>query len=246
MSWGIPPTLRRAKRVICISHATAVDVNRRFGIPFSQIDETLLAAGPQYTVRHQSDWEPTLRHYGLTAQGYLLFLGTLEPRKNVDGLLRAYRRALDAGIDTPLVISGRRGRYYDSTFELIDTLQLRNQVIYTDYVSNDEAVNLYNGAAAFVFPSHYEGFGLPVLEAMACGTPVITSNVSSLPELAAGSALLVEPGDDSALAESLVRITREPTLRAQLRNAGLRRAAEFSWEQCAQETLQSWEKATAR
>jgi glycosyltransferase involved in cell wall biosynthesis len=242
----IPPTLKRAARVICISHATAVDVNSRFGIPFSRIDETLLAAGPHYCVLPQSEWEPTLQRFGVTAQGYYLFLGTLEPRKNVDGLLRAYRKAMDAGIEIPLVIAGRRGRYYEPTFALVESLQLQNRVIFTDYVSNDEAIHLYNGAAAFAFPSHYEGFGLPVLEAMACGAPVITTNVSSLPELAAGSALLVEPADDEALAAALVRIMREPGLRETLRSAGIQRAGEFSWERCAQETIRSWEVAAAR
>lgn len=239
----IPPTVRRAARIVCDSQSTAEDLITRFDRPRAQLDTVLLAASSHYQLREPAAIAPTLARWGLQPQGYFLFLSTLEPRKNVDGLLRAYKLAVNAGVTAPLVIAGRRGRYYEPIFQLMESLQLREQVIYTDYVSASEAVDLYNGALAFAYPSHYEGFGLPVLEAMACGAPVITANVSSLPEVAGDAGLLVPPGDDAALARALLQVWADGALRARMRAAGLRHAAGFSWQRCARETVASCERA---
>lgn len=237
----IPPTLAACARVICISQHTADDVHTRFQTPRDRLDAVHLAAGEQHKPRTGAQIAPTLSRFGLAPQGYLLFLSTLEPRKNVDGLLRAYSQL---GEGAPrLVIAGRRGRYYEGIFALVESLRLGERVVFTDYVSDEQAIDLYSGALAFVYPSHYEGFGLPVLEAMACGAPVVTTNVSSLPEIAGDAALLVPPGDDAALAAALARVAHDAPLRAALRTAGLRQAAQFSWERCARETVRVWEKA---
>lgn len=239
----IPPTVTRAARILCDSQSTADDLTRRFGVPPARLDTVLLAASSHYQLRDSAAIAATLARWKLQPQGYFLFLSTLEPRKNVDGLLRAYKLAVDAGVTTPLVIAGRRGRYYEAIFQLMESLQLGERVIYTDFVSTDEAVDLYNGAMAFVYPSHYEGFGLPILEAMACGAPVITTNISSLPEVAGDAGLLLPPGDDAALAQALQRVAGDGELRAHLREAGLQQAATFSWQRCALETVASCARA---
>lgn len=179
------------------------------------------------------------RQYGLPDR-YILFLGTLEPRKNVTTLLQAFsllrHEKLDQGLK--LVIAGGRGWGDESLLTRVEALGLRDHVIFTGFVEEEHLPDLYREALLFVYPSLYEGFGLPILEAMACGTPVITANTSSMPEVAGGAAILVEPTKPEALASAMASVLADPALREELRRKGIARAKGCSWDAVAQKTLE--------
>jgi alpha-1,3-rhamnosyl/mannosyltransferase len=198
---------------------------------------------PTFRVLSGAETEPVLAQYGLRAGAYLLALGTLQPRKNLLTLLRAVRLLLDDGCDPGLVVLvGATG--WGSTLEAeVERLGLTPRVRILGYLPNEALPAIYSGARAFAFPSLYEGFGLPVLEAMACGTPVVASNCSSLPEVVGEAGLLADPRRPAAFAGALRRLLAEPDLAARLREAGLARAAEFTWERCARETARILEEA---
>jgi glycosyltransferase involved in cell wall biosynthesis len=167
-------------------------------------------------------------------------VGTLQPRKNLGRLLEAYallRKRAQRGEAPGLVIAGRKGWLYDQIFQQVERLGLESKVVFPGYVPQDDLPALLSGARLFVFPSLYEGFGLPVLEAMACGTPVACSNVSSLPEVAGDAALLVDPLDVRGMAEAMNRLLQDEGLRTQLVERGYRQVRQFSWARCARETL---------
>jgi glycosyltransferase involved in cell wall biosynthesis len=165
----------------------------------------------------------------------------LEPRKNLEGLLRAFARAKKAGIPHTLVIAGARGWGDSRLAPLPEALGISDSVIFTGFVEDDDLPHLYGNADFFVYPSLYEGFGLPVLEAMACGTPVITANTSSIPEVAGDAALLVDPRSEMELAAAMVQLAGDPGLRADLGRRGGSQAARFSCERTVGETLAVYE-----
>ena len=169
---------------------------------------------------------------------FVLFLGAMEPRKNLPRLLEAFA-ALAPGLrrEFPLVVAGAQGWLNDSVHEQAQKLGLGESVRFAGYIEQGDLAALYSLASVFAYPSVWEGFGLPVLEAMACGTPVLTSNVSSLPEVAGAAAVLVPPADVDAMADGLSRLLCDSALRADLVARGLRRVGAFSWERCARETL---------
>lgn len=165
---------------------------------------------------------------------YLLYLGTLEPRKNIERLVEAYGVLRQRNADVPpLILAGRKGWMYDTIFAKIQELGLEQYVCSTGYVENEAVPLLIAGAVAFLFPSIYEGFGMPPLEAMACGTPVLTANVSSMPEVAGDSAVLVDPFSVESIAEGMERLVEKPDLRRELSERGIRRASQFTWERSA-------------
>jgi glycosyltransferase involved in cell wall biosynthesis len=168
---------------------------------------------------------------------YLLFVSTIEPRKNLIRLLAAFERLQAAGLTDALVIVGKRGWLYDNFFAALEASPAKQAVIFPGWVADADLPAIYGGAQVFAFPSLFEGFGLPVLEAMACGTPVVCSNSSSLPEVADDAALLVDPLDVDALTGALERLLRDPALAADLRARGLAQAARFSWARAAAETI---------
>jgi glycosyltransferase involved in cell wall biosynthesis len=180
----------------------------------------------------------------LGGRPYILHVGTLEPRKNIDVLIRAFARLRET-LDLPhaLALVGARGWDYEPLFALVARLGLDQHVHFADYVRPADLPLWYTGADLFAFPSVYEGFGLPVLEAMACGLPAVTTDSSSLRELAADAALVVEPGSSEALEEAMGRILEDRALRDRLRAKGLARAAEFSWEETARQTVRVYEAA---
>jgi glycosyltransferase involved in cell wall biosynthesis len=174
----------------------------------------------------------------LGSRPYLLAVGTVQPRKNLLGLLRAHRILLDAiGGEVQLVLAGRPAWGKGAVERELRRLGLAPHVRLLGYITDDDLAALYSGALAYVQPSLYEGFGLTVLEAMACGVPVVASNTSSLPEVVGGAGLLVDPNDPHDIASAVGRLIDKPHLRAELSAAGRRRAAEFSWDHCARETL---------
>jgi glycosyltransferase involved in cell wall biosynthesis len=174
----------------------------------------------------------------------ILFVGTIEPRKNVARLVEAYSRLRDGQVK--LVIGGARGWLYEEVFARVEELELTGDVLFPGYIPPDELPLWYNAAELFVYPSLYEGFGLPPLEAMACGTPVITSNVSSLPEVVGEAGLTVDPMDSMGLAEAMNQVLADEALRQSMRERGLSRASRFSWAKAARETVGVYRRALSR
>jgi glycosyltransferase involved in cell wall biosynthesis len=172
----------------------------------------------------------------------VLCVGTLEPRKNHTRLVEAFARIYDGS--SKLVLAGGKGWLYDELFAKVETLGLHEAVIFPGYVANEDLVLWYNAATVFAYPSLYEGFGMPILEAQACGTPVMTSNVPPLPEAAGDAALFSDPYDVEALATNMNRLLTEKSLRFELRERGLAHASEFTWMRTAQETAHVYRRAT--
>lgn len=173
---------------------------------------------------------------------YFLYVGTLEPRKNLLGLIEAYRIAKPKIGDCKLVLSGVRGWKYDSIFEKIKEYGLEQDVFFPGYMSAEDLVKLYSGAKAFVFPSFYEGFGIPPLEAMACGVPVITSNCSCLPEVSGDAAVLINPKDWEQLADAMERMLTDTQLRETCISRGFERVKNFTWERAADKVFEIYKE----
>ncbi|HEY0319371.1 MAG TPA: glycosyltransferase family 1 protein [Pyrinomonadaceae bacterium] len=175
---------------------------------------------------------------------FLLFVGTIEPRKNLLTLVRAYEEILRASPFRPqLVIAGREGWLMDDLFAYIKGAGLQDRLRFTGYISDEDLSALYSSCRAFIYPSLYEGFGLPPLEAMACGAPVITSRIHSISEVVGRAAHLVEPTDARAMAQSIIRLLGDDAEREKLRTAARERAAEFTWEKTAEQTLEIYRQA---
>jgi glycosyltransferase involved in cell wall biosynthesis len=170
----------------------------------------------------------------------------IEPRKNLTVLLEAYQHLLDQGSELRLVIAGKKGWLYRGFFERLHELGLEDQVVFPGFVPEPDLPALYSAAELFVFPSLYEGFGLPVLEAMACGTPVVCSNTSSLPEIVGDAAICLHPQDRGAWVAALTEVLENQQLRAELKAKGLARAARFSWQEAARETMAVYRSVLAR
>jgi glycosyltransferase involved in cell wall biosynthesis len=232
-------SLRAARRVIAISQATRDDLVRHYNADPARIAVVHhgLAAGFR-PVEDGAQVAAAAARHGLRGP-YFLYVGTLQPRKNLARLIEAYAAAT-AGMAEPrplLAIAGRRGWLSAAIERRAAELGVAERVRFLGYLPEADLPALLSGALAFLFPSLYEGFGMPVLEAMACGAPVLTSSSSSLPEVAGDAALLVDPRDTGAIAAAIGRLATDAGLRAALRERGLARAAQFSWERCARETL---------
>lgn len=234
---------RRARRIIAVSQATADEVVRLLGIPAKRID--VVPHGVQHSRFRplpSGRVEAFRREKGLPAH-FVLFLGTLEPRKNVATLLEAYARVATARQTGSLVIAGAKGWYYEEIFKRVEMLGLTDKVRFAGFVPDAELPLWYNAATVFVYPSLYEGFGMPLLEAMACGTPVIGSDVSCMPEVVGDAGLLVAPLDVKALADSLERLLVDGDLRDDLSQRGRAWASNYTWETAAAETVASYRRA---
>jgi glycosyltransferase involved in cell wall biosynthesis len=226
-----------AVRLLAISQATKNDLVSRYGVRPERVSVTYLAAaGGMRPVEDPAQVATVKSRFGI-AGDYLLFVGTLQPRKNLARLVQAFAPVAARQPALQLVIAGKKGWMYEEIFDQVRQWGLEGRVVFTGYVAAGDLPALYSGALAFSFPSLYEGFGMPVLEAMACGAPVVASNTSSLPEVAGDAALLVDPTDVNALSAALSRIAGDAALRSDLRARGLVQAARFSWERCARETL---------
>lgn len=229
--------VRQADAIIAVSQATRADLLAYTGAQPAKIHVIPEAADPTFRPLPPEEVTPGLARYGLTP-GYLLFVGVLEPRKNIPGLLRAYRRLREEyGLDPPLVLVGKHGWLYEDIERVQQELGLTNHVYHLETVAAEDLPLLYNGAALHVLPSFCEGFGLPALEAMACGTPTVVSNRGALPEVVGDAGLQVNPDDPEELAAALARGLSDTQLRADLRARGLARAACFNWQSTARQTL---------
>ena len=194
------------------------------------------AADPQFRPQAPEAVAAVRTRYGLPDR-YLLCVGTIEPRKNLGRVLAAFERLHAERLTDALVIVGKRGWLYDDFFAQLEHSPAKHAVIFPGFVPDADLPAVYAGSQALAFPSEFEGFGLPVLEAMACGAPVVCSNTSSLPEVAGDAALLVDPDDVAAITAALRRVLADADLAAELRRRGLAQAARFSWQRTAQETL---------
>ena len=233
IEWAV----QRAGHILADSYATKSDLTLMLDVPPDKITVVHLAADSAFRPLSETETVRVIARHGLEP-GFLLCVGTLEPRKNLPGLLQAYRQLLDTGVTTaPLVLVGGKGWLYAEIFERVEELRLTDRVRFLYDVTDVDLPALYNGASLLTTPSFYEGFGLPALEAMACGTPVVVANRSSLPEVVGDAGLLVNPDDVDDIAQALARVLTDEPLRARMRELGLVQAARFSWQRTARETL---------
>ena len=238
---------RIADHIIAVSESTKRDTVRLLGVPEEKITVIHEAAHPLFTpITNEEALARVRTRYNLPSE-FILFVSTIEPRKNIPTLLRAFRRLRDNyKSQAVLAIAGNRGWLVEEVDAVIEELNLGEAVRCLGGVPNEELVYLYNAAKLFVLPSFYEGFGLPPLEAMACGTPVIVSNTSSLPEVVGDAGWLVNPEDVEGLTVAMYRILTDENLRHEMRSKGLKRAATFSWDRAARETIQVYQKVVER
>lgn len=244
LKFRVPLSIKVADKIITDSVCSKRDIVRLFRISEKKIEVVYLGKSRDFQPITDKSSIDNFREKNNLKRDFILYVGTLEPRKNITGLINAYRLFKDM---TPysnyaLVIGGGKGWMYSDIFELIKKLSLMNDVIFLGYVQDKELPILYNAAKLFVYPSLYEGFGLPVLEAMACGIPVITSNTSSLPEIVADAGIMLDPLDINALAKAMHNVLMDDSLRHSLIEKGLKRAENFSWEKTAAMTMDVYRK----
>ena len=234
----VPRSVAEASRVVTISESSKRDLVGELGVA----PERIVVAEPgvdasRFRPLAVEEVEPVRARYRLPAR-YVLFVGTIEPRKDVPTLLDAFSRLPeDVRREWPLVLAGGRGWLADETVRAIERMQAAGELTWVGYVAHEDLPALYAGASLFVFPSLYEGWGLPVVEAMACGTATITTTSSSLPEAAGDAAILVEPGEGGGLAREIERVLRDEALRAGMVERGLTHAARFPWRRPAERVL---------
>jgi len=221
--------------IICVSENTKQDAMEILKIPEKKLKVIYEAPDSIYFPRNQDEVEKVKNKFKINGD-YLLCVGTREPRKNIDRVLMAFVEISRAYPELSLVIAGKYG-WGDKKLK-VKSEKLKVRIL--GFVEKEDLASLYSGAEAFVYPSLYEGFGLPILEAMACGCPVITSNIGSMRELAAGFSVLVDPQSTDSIAENILKLLKNNDLRQELKIKGLKRAGEFSWEKAALQTLEAY------
>jgi len=240
LTQAVPRSIGQADLVLAPSQNTKRDLIELLGVEAGRVEVLYEGVEERFHPLDEESLAPVRGRYGLDFP-FILTVGTLEPRKNHVGLLQAYS-LLKGRHPHRLVIAGGKGWLYEGIFQEVERLSLEERVFFLGYVPEEDLLALYNLADLFVFPSFYEGFGLPPLEAMACGTPVVTSNTSSLPEVVGDGALLVPPQEIEALAEAMEKALRDPSLWEELRSKGLERARRFSWSGAAKRLLAIYEQ----
>ncbi len=243
---ALPASARRAKMVLTISEASKRALMERFGVPAAKIRVVPAAVAEEFVpVTDAGKLRGVLARYGLPAE-FILYVGTLEPRKNVVRLIQACQLLWqERRLELPLVIVGRRGWLSESIFDTVREGGSGARIIFPGYVAREDLPALYSAARVFVYPSLCEGFGMPPLEAMACGTAVVASTSTSLPEVLGDAALLVNPLDVDALAQAIEAVVRDAALRERLRAAGLARARTFRWADSASRVLELYDTVLA-
>ncbi len=228
--------------VLTISESSKQDITNYLNIPSEKIFVTPLASHYNSTFLDGLNLEGLTRNINYDfSKPYLLFVSTIEPRKNINGIIQAFNfLKQEYKIEHQLVLIGKKGWSYEPIFEAIKDSPWTDEIHHLNYLSNELVALFYSRADVFVYPSHYEGFGLPVLEAMTLGAPVVASNTSSIPEVAGDAALLVDPNDFMQIAEAILRLISDRQLRQDLINKGKARASLFSWENTAKETLKAY------
>ena len=244
LSKAVPRSAKRADFILADSENTRQDVIELLGVPSDKVE--VLYAGVDERFKPTEDYAGISAKYRLPER-FILSLGTLEPRKNYERLIEAFallKEKMGPKDLTKLVIVGQKGWLYEGIFAAVEKWALQEEVLFPGYVADEDLPALYSAAALFVYPSLYEGFGLPPLEAMACGTPVVASNAPCLPEVLGDAALLVSPYDVEAIASAMEKALFDEELRLQLRERGLQRARLFTWEKSARKLLEIYKRVT--
>lgn len=231
----------RAGAIIAVSDSSRRDILRILKLDAQRVFAIPLGVSEEFRHVDNAPEIGCVRSKFNVPERIVLCVGTLEPRKNLPALIGAFKDLVDRDLNYSLVIVGRKGWQYAEIFQTLEYSGIRDRVIFLDYVPQTDLPFLYNAADLFVYPSLYEGFGLPVLEAMACGVPVITSNTSSMPEIAGDAGLLVDPHNTDEWADAMHRVLTDRALHAKLAQRGLERSKLFSWERTARETLAVYE-----
>lgn len=243
----IPESVERANLILTDSDAIRLELMQRFDLPAEKLKTVLLGVDPSYYPRTEQEMFSVLQQFGLSAKQYSLFVSTIEPRKNLVNLLAAYRSLPTALRQRfPLVLAGSPGWESDAIHLEIERGVQEGWLKYLGYVEQNLLPDLYAGCYLFTYPSWYEGFGLPIAEAMASGVPVITSENSSMPEVAEGAALLVNPADVNQIREALMRGLEDHEWRTQAIARGLQRAAQLTWDACVQNTVAAYKTVSVR
>ena len=242
-------TAKRAAQIITVSEYSGADISATYGIASERITVTPEAAPPNLLpVTNETELRRIRESYGIR-EDYILSLCSIQPRKNLVRLIEAYsclRGVRPEGKLPQLVLAGKRGWRDGETFRAAERNALDKDILFTGYVPEQDLAGLYSGAVCFVYPSYFEGFGLPVVEAMQCGVPVIAGNRTSLPEVVGAAGLLFDPFDTQALVKALMRVIDDSEYRATLRSKGLERAKQFNWKTTARLTLGVYERAVQR
>ena len=242
LSLMMPRFLAQAQRIITISESTRREALSCYPLDPAKIEVIPEGVEPRFRPEPDSNRQAQIRARYALPDRFILFVGTIEPRKNLRTLLDAYAALRPNAPDVGLVIAGGKGWLYADFFDHLRALGLESQVQLTGFVPDDDLPALLSAAETFVYPSVYEGFGLPPLEAMACGVPVVCSNASSLPEVVGDAGLLVSPDNPRAWVEALDQVLTDPALRLDLRSRGLARARQFTWEAAARQTLAVYQR----
>jgi len=242
-------TVRRsaqtAAQVITDSNFSRDDILRTYKLSPDRVTATPLAASTKFKpVEDFTEIGRVRQRYGIVGD-YILTVGSIQPRKNLPRLIRAFAALSRVGSIRPLptlVIVGKRGWLYEETLDTAENSEVKERILFTDYVPENDLPALYSGARCFVYPSYFEGFGIPPLEAMRCGTPTITGNRTCFPEIIGDGGLMVDPFDERAILDAIKRILSDSTLRAELREKGIRRANLYDWKETARQTLRVYER----
>jgi len=242
-----PKSLERANLVIVDSDFVAREMNKLFGVPFNRIRKVHLGVAGSFRPMSELETRSVCKQFGLEYGGYILAVGTLEPRKNLASLISACRN-LPPGLFRryPLVIAGMSGWRHDQTDQTMALLERQGLLKVLGHVDEHLLPSIYASAKLFVYPSIYEGFGLPPLEAMASGIPVIVSNRASLPEVVGNAGMLVDPYDIDAMTDAIQSVLADQSRQQYLSDAGLQRSSRFAWSGCARKTLDVYQEAIAQ
>ncbi|HBB4172011.1 TPA: glycosyltransferase family 4 protein, partial [Escherichia coli] len=241
MEKSLHESLDSAKLILTVSDFSRSEIIRLFNYPEERIVTTKLACSSDYIPRSPAECLPVLQKYQLAWQAYALYIGTMEPRKNIRGLLHAYQLLpMEIRMRYPLILSGYRGWEDDVLWQLVELGTREGWIRYLGYVPDEDLPYLYAAARVFVYPSFYEGFGLPILEAMSCGVPVVCSNVTSLPEVVGDAGLVADPNDIDAISAQILQSLQDDSWREIATARGLAQAKQFSWENCATQTINAY------
>lgn len=243
----MPYIIESCDKIITVSEYSKQDIIRYLGVPPEKIEVIYLAADSRFRkMQKDNAWDFLKKEYNYS-NDYILYLGGFSPRKNVDGLLEAYKRIYEElpGYYELVLLGASKDNHYELKKKTED-MGLRDRVVFAGYVPYEHLPYFYNCASLFVYPSLYEGFGLPPLEAMTCGTPTITTNVTSIPEVVQEGAVMINPYDIGELADKMYELLSDLELREQLTEKALRRAYNFSWKKTAIETIKVYEKVYNR
>ena len=231
----MPLYCRKADAIVTVSESSKRDIVAHYGLDPARVNVIYEAAAPEFVPAAPEALDEVRRRYSLPER-FMIHVGTIEPRKNLTRLIAALERLREAGLIIPLLVVGGKGWLYDEFFERLEQSNVRDDVHFPGFVPSADLPAIYSAASLAAVPSVYEGFGLPVLEAMACGTPVVSSGASSLPELGGEAARYFDPYDVEAMAEAIGEVWGDELLQGEMREKGLRQAAKFSWKRAAEET----------